>query len=166
MPPLRQRADIPDLIRKLVRAEAGPENPVDIDAALLERLARYSWPATCASCAMSCARCWHCAARDHLTLADFNDSWLAGATRAEEPTVQSGKPSKQPSENVLSSAECDALRRTLEAFHWNISAAASRLHLSRRTLYRKMHRHGLVRHAAGYGGPRTLSATARRQRSP
>jgi hypothetical protein len=50
---------------------------------------------------------------------------------------------------VLSSAECDALRRTLEAFHWNISAAASRLHLSRRTLYRKMHRHGLVRSAAG-----------------
>src|SRR2546430_15694119 len=37
------------------------------------------------------------------------------------------------------------LFRSLEAFHWNISAAASRLHLSRRTLYRKMHRHGLAR---------------------
>src|SRR6202040_180230 len=93
---------------------------------------------------------------NHLTLADFNDSWLAGATRTEEPTVQSGKPVEAAVENVLSSAECDALRRTLEAFHWNISAAASRLHLSRRTLYRKMHRHGLVRHAAAYGAAEDL----------
>ncbi|HXN80564.1 MAG TPA: helix-turn-helix domain-containing protein, partial [Steroidobacteraceae bacterium] len=84
---------------------------------------------------------------NHLTLADFSDSWLTGATRTEEPTAQSGRPDQADIENVLSSAECDALRRTLEAFHWNISAAASRLHLSRRTLYRKMHRHGLVRHA-------------------
>ena len=64
--------------------------------------------------------------------------------------MASGKPVEAAVENVLSSAECDALRRTLEAFHWNISAAASRLHLSRRTLYRKMHRHGLVRNAAAY----------------
>src|SRR2546430_15730112 len=82
---------------------------------------------------------------NRLTLADFNDSWLTGATRPEEPTMESGSPAEADVENVLGSAECDALRRTLEAFHWNISAAASRLHLSRRTLYRKMHRHGLAR---------------------
>jgi transcriptional regulator of acetoin/glycerol metabolism len=151
MPPLRQRADIPDLIRKLVRAEAGPENAVDIDAALLERLARYSWPGNVRQLRNVVRTMLALRSTNHLTLADFNDSWLAGATRVEEPTLQSGKPAEAAVENVLSSAECDALRRTLEAFHWNISAAASRLHLSRRTLYRKMHRHGLVRHAAGYG---------------
>jgi transcriptional regulator of acetoin/glycerol metabolism len=47
---------------------------------------------------------------------------------------------------VLGSAECDALRRTLEACRWNISATAVRLHLSRRTIYRKMYRHGIARH--------------------
>jgi len=166
MPPLRQRADIPDLIRKLVRAEAGPENPVDIDAALLERLARYSWPGNVRQLRNVVRTMLALRSTDHLTLADFNDSWLAGATRAEEPTVQSGKPVEAAVENVLSSAECDALRRTLEAFHWNISAAASRLHLSRRTLYERCTGMGWYGTPPGTGRPRTLSTTARRQRSP
>ena len=41
----------------------------------------------------------------------------------------------------------DELRRMLEACQWNVSAAAARLHISRRTIYRKIHRHGLLRHA-------------------
>jgi len=147
IPPVRQRADIPDLIRKLVGTEAGPENSVDIDVALLERLARYSWPGNVRQLRNVVRTMLALRSGNRLTLADFNDSWLTGATRPEEP-VESGKPPEADLENVLDSAECDALRRTLEAFHWNISAAASRLHLSRRTLYRKMHRHGLVRHAA------------------
>jgi transcriptional regulator of acetoin/glycerol metabolism len=48
--------------------------------------------------------------------------------------------------DVLANAECAALRRTLEACRWNISATAVRLHLSRRTVYRKMYRHGIARH--------------------
>jgi transcriptional regulator of acetoin/glycerol metabolism len=48
--------------------------------------------------------------------------------------------------DVLANAECNALRRTLEACRWNISATAVRLHLSRRTVYRKMYRHGIARH--------------------
>lgn len=48
--------------------------------------------------------------------------------------------------DVLGSAECDALRRTLEACRWNITATAARLRLSRRTIYRKMYRHGIARH--------------------
>ena len=31
----------------------------------------------------------------------------------------------------------------LESCQWNVSAAAARLHISRRTIYRKIHRHGL-----------------------
>jgi transcriptional regulator of acetoin/glycerol metabolism len=50
------------------------------------------------------------------------------------------------SADVLASAECAALRRTLEACRWNISATAVRLRLSRRTIYRKMYRHGIARH--------------------
>jgi sigma-54 dependent transcriptional regulator, acetoin dehydrogenase operon transcriptional activator AcoR len=145
MPPVRQRADIPDLIRKLVRAEAGAESAIDIEVALIERLARYSWPGNVRQLRNVVRTMLALRSANELTLADFNESWLAGATRTEEPTAESGRPVAEDVENVLSSAECDALRRTLEAFHWNISAAASRLHLSRRTLYRKMHRHGLVR---------------------
>jgi sigma-54 dependent transcriptional regulator, acetoin dehydrogenase operon transcriptional activator AcoR len=52
---------------------------------------------------------------------------------------------------VLSEAERNALRQTLEMCHWNVSAAAARLHISRRTIYRKIHRHGLLRHAHNLG---------------
>ena len=52
---------------------------------------------------------------------------------------------------MLSEAERDALRRTLEMCQWNVSAAAARLHISRRTIYRKIHRHGLLRHAHNLG---------------
>src|SRR5881398_2019808 len=127
IPPVRQRADIPDLIRKLVRMEAGTENAVDIDEALLERLARYSWPGNVRQLRNVVRTMLALRSSDRLTLADFNDGWLTGATRPEEPTMESGSPAAADVENVLGSAECDALRRTLEAFHWNISAAASRV---------------------------------------
>jgi sigma-54 dependent transcriptional regulator, acetoin dehydrogenase operon transcriptional activator AcoR len=52
---------------------------------------------------------------------------------------------------MLSEAERNALRRTLEMCEWNVSAAAARLHISRRTIYRKIHRHGLLRHAHNLG---------------
>jgi len=65
---------------------------------------------------------------DHLTLADFNDSWLAGATRAEEPTVQSASRRSSRRERAEQVPECDALRRTLEAFHWKHQCRSSRLH--------------------------------------
>ena len=50
-------------------------------------------------------------------------------------------------ETSVAQIERDALRRMLESCQWNVSAAAARLHISRRTIYRKIHRHGLLRHA-------------------
>jgi transcriptional regulator of acetoin/glycerol metabolism len=61
-------------------------------------------------------------------------------------TVPATAPRDADSGDVLAKAECDALRRTLDACRWNISATAVRLHLSRRTVYRKMYRHGIARH--------------------
>src|SRR5207248_10685704 len=87
---------------------AGPENAVDIDVALLERLARYSWPGNVRQLRNVVRTMLALRSGDRLTLADFNDSWLTGGTRAEEPTVQSGKPAEADVENVLGSAECDA----------------------------------------------------------
>jgi transcriptional regulator of acetoin/glycerol metabolism len=65
-------------------------------------------------------------------------------TTVSEPAA--GAPNDPEGADVLGNAECDALRRTLEACHWNISATAVRLRLSRRTIYRKMYRHGIARH--------------------
>ncbi|NKF22400.1 sigma-54-dependent Fis family transcriptional regulator [Solimonas marina] len=49
----------------------------------------------------------------------------------------------------LADAEREALRETLERCRWNVSVAAAQLAISRRTLYRKLERHGLQRYRAG-----------------
>jgi transcriptional regulator of acetoin/glycerol metabolism len=151
MPPLRQRTDRADLIRKLLQSETGTGPAVGIDPELLERLVRHSWPGNVRQVRNVVRTMLALRASDRLTLADFSDDWLAGGTAVPasggEPRVAEVD---ADGESVLSGAERDALRRTLEGCRWNVSAAAARLHISRRTMYRKMHRHGLVRH--GFNG--------------
>jgi len=50
-----------------------------------------------------------------------------------------------PPSDPLAQAERDALMKVLEGCGWNVSHAATQLKLSRRTLHRKMRRHGLRR---------------------
>ena len=88
----------------------------------------------------------------------LNASVAASAPAVASPSPRAAQPATQlvraPSHadpeagDVLGNAECDALRRTLEACRWNISATAVRLRLSRRTIYRKMYRHGIARHSS------------------
>ncbi|MBV8910941.1 MAG: hypothetical protein JOZ89_09290, partial [Gammaproteobacteria bacterium] len=87
---------------------------------------------------------------DKLTLANFNEEWLAGGSPDDGARAAGDGPDAR-GESVLSDAEREALQRTLELCQWNVSAAAARLHISRRTLYRKIHRHGLLRHAQHLG---------------
>jgi sigma-54 dependent transcriptional regulator, acetoin dehydrogenase operon transcriptional activator AcoR len=151
MPPLRQRSDRGELIRKLLQSETGTGPAVDIEPALLERLVRHSWPGNVRQVRNVVRTMLALRASDLLTLADFSDDWLAGGSAAPAPGSEMRHAEVDADgEGVLSCAERDALRRTLEGCRWNVSAAAARLHISRRTMYRKMHRHGLVRH--GFNG--------------
>ena len=54
----------------------------------------------------------------------------------------SGIVTKRPS-SPLDIAERDAILRELEAAHWNVTRVASKLNLSRNTLYRKMKRYSI-----------------------
>ncbi len=152
LPPLRQRCDSADLIRKLLRSEAGAGVSIEMDPALIERLARHSWPGNVRQLRNVVRTILALRSSDRLTLADFNEQWLAGGTPEEAVQGDTAPVVETEGESVLSGAERDALRRTLETCQWNVSAAAARLHISRRTMYRKIHRHGLLRHAQ-QGGP-------------
>jgi sigma-54 dependent transcriptional regulator, acetoin dehydrogenase operon transcriptional activator AcoR len=164
IPPLRERKDAADMVRHMLRIEAGERAPVQIDEALVQRLARYSWPGNLRQ--LRNVLCMMLALResDYLTLDDFDESWLRGAARParEAPVANAGEvPAVEEADaNVLGNAEREALLRTLEACHWNVSAAASRLHLSRKTMYRKMHRHGLSRSEARGHTPETAEPAA------
>jgi transcriptional regulator of acetoin/glycerol metabolism len=154
MPPLRQRSDRADLIRELLQSETGADLTIDIEPALLDRLVRHSWPGNVRQVRNVIRTMLALRAGDRLTLAEFSEDWLSGGSAAAAAPALRGDEragnDEADGEGVLSSAERDALRRTLESCRWNVSAAAARLHISRRTMYRKMRRHGLVRH--GFNG--------------
>ena len=139
--PLRERIDCAELIHKILLTEAGATT-LETDSALIERLLRHSWPGNVRELRNVLRTMLALRSSDRLTLADFNEEWLAsgGDTRPAND-----------GESALSNAEREALRRTLEACEWNVSAAAARLHISRRTIYRKIHRHGLLRHVHNLG---------------
>jgi len=148
LPPLRTRADGAELIGRIVRSEAAGA-AVEIEPALLERLLRYSWPGNVRQLRNVLRTMLALRSSELLTLAAFNEEWLAGGG-PDEPRGASSAADTQ-GESALSEAEREALQRTLETCQWNVSAAAARLHISRRTLYRKIHRHGLLRHAQHLG---------------
>jgi sigma-54 dependent transcriptional regulator, acetoin dehydrogenase operon transcriptional activator AcoR len=150
LPPVRQRSDSTELINKLLRGEAGTAG-IEIEPALMERLAHYSWPGNVRQLRNVLRTMLALRTGERLTLADFNEEWLAGAA-PEEASIGEGEAALDADgESVLSGAEREALRRMLESCQWNVSAAAARLHISRRTIYRKIHRHGLLRHVQHLG---------------
>jgi transcriptional regulator of acetoin/glycerol metabolism len=150
LPPLRQRTDSAELIYKLLRAESGGAG-IEIEPALLERLVHHAWPGNVRQLRNVLRTMLALRAADRLTLAEFNEEWLAGGAQEDAPRAESDAATDADGESVLSGAERDALRRMLESCQWNVSAAAARLHISRRTIYRKIHRHGLLRHAPQLG---------------
>jgi len=148
LPAVRQRTDVAELVRKLLNNEADGAQ-LEIEPALLERLVRHSWPGNVRQLRNVLRTMLALRSSDRLTLGDFNERWLEGG--AAEGARQATAVSADGEASMLSEAERNALRRTLEMCRWNVSAAAARLHISRRTIYRKIHRHGLLRHAHNLG---------------
>jgi sigma-54 dependent transcriptional regulator, acetoin dehydrogenase operon transcriptional activator AcoR len=150
LPALRQRSDRADMIRKILAAEAG-SNTVEIEPVLLEHLLRHSWPGNVRQLRNVLRTMLALRNSEQLRLADFDEDLLAGSAVPASAECAATGEGEGESESVLSDAERDALRRMLENCQWNVSAAAARLHISRRTIYRKIHRHGLLRHAHNLG---------------
>ena len=124
---------------------------MEIEPGLLELLVRHSWPGNVRQLRNVLRTMLALRTCERLTLEDFNEEWLAGGSVEEAPRADSEQLIDADGESALSGAERDALRRMLESCQWNVSAAAARLHISRRTIYRKIHRHGLLRHAQHLG---------------
>jgi sigma-54 dependent transcriptional regulator, acetoin dehydrogenase operon transcriptional activator AcoR len=106
LPPLRQRTDGTELIEKLLRAEAAGGPVLEMEPALRERLTRHSWPGNVRQLRNVLRNMIALRSGERLTLADFNEEWLAGGAEAEPAAPADG-------ETVLSGAEREALRRTL-----------------------------------------------------
>jgi len=144
LPPLRERRDMDWVIQRLLDAGARADGQAvtpQLSAAARARLHAHRWPGNLrelrnvldfarAVCSGGC-----------IDLEDLPDN-LMGSAAAAPATVnrpasvwQSG--GEHPPEAVL-------LLQYLRAAQWNVTAVARQLGLSRMTLYRRMHRFGIV----------------------
>ncbi|MBS0612557.1 MAG: sigma-54-dependent Fis family transcriptional regulator [Proteobacteria bacterium] len=147
LPLLRDRTDKADLIHILLKEENGGLDGIEIAEDAFQRLLEYSWPGNIRqlrnALRTACALC--CDGTIRLSnlpqeILDLEPRVPMELERRETPAEAGGA---GPSA-ALREAECAALRRELERMRWNISRTASALGISRNTLYRKMHRHGIV----------------------
>jgi len=147
LPLLRDRADKADLIHILLKEENGGLDGIEIAEDAFQRLLEYSWPGNIRqlrnALRTACALC--CDGTIRLSnlpqeILDLEPRVPMEPERRETP----GEGGSAGPSAALRDAECAALRRELERMRWNISRTASALGISRNTLYRKMHRHGIV----------------------
>jgi transcriptional regulator of acetoin/glycerol metabolism len=133
MPPLRNREDRLALIKHLLDRESGGVGRVNIEPEALEVLDAYEWPGNIRQLRNLLRALIGLCDGGVIRMADLPDELFAGDSEAQQ---------SRPN-NPLDIAERDAVLRELESVHWNVTRVASKLNLSRNTLYRKMKRFGI-----------------------
>ena len=136
MPPLRERADVLDVVRAVFDEEAQSAGHVlTLDARLAERLARFSWPGNIRQLRnvlrYACAVCD--ATRVELRHVSPDVAALLAPDEAAPGQALAGLDDER-------ARIVDALTR----HHWRPNAAAEALGMSRATLYRRIAKLGIV----------------------
>lgn len=158
LPPLRERmSDIPGLaldLLRTVRTRLG-RGPADISQAALDALSAYGWPGNIRELENVLERCSILCAKPVLEVNDLPDEIAMGlpvvlhATSAAVDSAFAGEAGMPP---VIVSLD-DARRQServrigfaLKECHWNMSATAKLLGISRSTLYARLDDYG-IRH--------------------
>ena len=151
LPLLKDRSDKAELIRTLLDEE-NPESSVEIADDAFAKLLDYSWPGNIRQLRNALRTASALCRDDVIRLSNLPQEILDTETRSlplAAPLVASatdpiGPPLPSTPSAALREAECAALLRELERMRWNISRTAQTLGISRNTLYRKIHKHGIV----------------------
>lgn len=130
LPPLRKRSDKGRLLDLLLREEAAGAT-VRLDAGVRECLLAQPWPGNVRQLRTCLRTLVALAVEGRVTLDDVRE--LLPATNDE------------PVEDPLGVSERQTLLSLIEAEHWHVARVASRLGISRNTLYRKLRQHGIAR---------------------
>ncbi|WP_246309524.1 sigma-54-dependent Fis family transcriptional regulator, partial [Hydrogenophaga aromaticivorans] len=127
LPPLRERSDLGAMITRLLGGRS-------LTPAALQRLLAHRWPGNL---------------RELRNVLDYAGSLCAdGAIDLDDlPELQAGRLAVRSSDPGVATVPEDgpeALLQALRAAHWNVSAVARAMGLSRMTLYRRMKRAAIV----------------------
>ena len=137
MPPLRERADILDVVHTVFDEEAQSAGHVlTLDTRLAERLSRFAWPGNIRQLRnvlrYACAVC---------------DSTRVELRHVSPDVAALLAPDEAASRPALAGGEDDERARIVDALtrhHWRPNAAAEALGMSRATLYRRIAKLGIV----------------------
>ncbi|WP_109483943.1 sigma-54-dependent Fis family transcriptional regulator [Paraburkholderia sp. C35] len=136
MPPLRERADVLDVVHAVFDEEAQSAGHVlTLDARLAERLARFSWPGNIRQLRnvlrYACAVC---------------DSTRVELRHVSPDLAAMLAPDEAAARPALASVDDERARivDALTRHHWRPNAAAEALGMSRATLYRRIAKLGIV----------------------
>jgi transcriptional regulator of acetoin/glycerol metabolism len=133
MPPLREREDRLALIQHLLDDEVDGTVRVAIEPRALEVLDAYEWPGNIRQLRNLLRMLIRLGENGLIRLSDL----------PPELFMADGATTQLRLANPLDVAERDAILRELETGHWNVTRVATRLSVSRNTLYRKMRQYGI-----------------------
>ena len=140
LPPLRDRADVKEIVTRLLLTQGGPQWTLTPD--VWQLMLSHPWPGNLRQLSNVLATAIAIAApdteiqREHLP-DDFLDDAenLSAATEADsQPAV----PQVAVADGSLDHQATEAMQRALARHHGNVSAAARELGVSRNTVYRKL----------------------------
>ena len=140
LPPLRERSDMPALIERILREES--DESVTLHSETLAMFARHSWRGNVRQlrnvlrAALAFLDGEHVVKTHHLP-----DDFVEELKRIEATPIH--RTSHKGALNI-EAAEVDLIRQALADENGNITTAASRLGISRATLYRKVKRLNLA----------------------
>jgi transcriptional regulator of acetoin/glycerol metabolism len=137
LPRFHEREDKRALLGHVFAQETAVAPSVSLSEDLIDALCARQWPGNIRQLRSALRAMIARRSRDQLEAADLPGDYGLGPQPAEPPAPE------KDSLNALRRAERDALRRELELERGNLSHVASKLGVSRNTLYRKMHRLGI-----------------------
>jgi len=142
LPPLRERSDKRELICRILAEEAGHRMSIDADAEVL--LMSYPWPGNLRQLRHLLRTALVFADEQRLRLTDLPPALRQGVGERLEapaaPVSEAAFGGDVPPLNPLEASERAVLLGLLEEQRWNVSNVAKALHISRNTLYRRLHR--------------------------
>ncbi len=144
LPPLRERRDIEQLIRSIA-AEESRDAPVTFAPDALAALLAHRWPGNIRELRNTLATAIALAGSQRIELLHLGRSF-GEVPLAELPPAPAPLPCPEAAggaTNPLAVAERERLLLELKRRHWNATATAAALGISRNTLYRKLRKHGV-----------------------
>ncbi|MGH7191170.1 MAG: sigma 54-interacting transcriptional regulator, partial [Acetobacteraceae bacterium] len=142
LPPLRERRDIGELIQVIATEENGGL-PVAIAPDAQSVLVAYRWPGNIRELRNTLATAIALSGGVRLERGHLGPGFAADVPAGPDTPFSPCAQAAAEDANPLRLAERDRLLLELKRRHWNATATAAALAISRNTLYRKLKKHGV-----------------------